>query len=311
MKKNMTTELATVTPGEAPAQLVRTPAISTQLEKVLLQGDLSPLSSNDRIAYYRAVCESVGLNPLTKPFEFLQLNGKLVLYALKGATDQLRRIYSISIGAPTITLDGEFIIVSVVGTDATGRSDSDIGVVSKKDLQGNYGNALMKAVTKAKRRLTLSMCGLGMLDETEVETIPGARPLQTEIESPYAQPHSPLPATASLELKKNESTRIRRGCWQYSDNDNANLKAASDDARLTDEQRFSLIIEAEKLGVSDRSRHDEFIQACDGFNWFLVLRSALEKGVSDYDSLIDFAGFIASQAEEYKAEEDQSEDVQP
>ena len=30
----------------------------------------------------------------------------------------------------------------------------------------------MKAETKAKRRVTLSICGLGMLDETEVETVP-------------------------------------------------------------------------------------------------------------------------------------------
>jgi hypothetical protein len=33
----------------------------------------------------------------------------------------------------------------------------------------------MKATTKAKRRVTLSMIGLGMLDETEVETIPNVR----------------------------------------------------------------------------------------------------------------------------------------
>jgi len=48
-------------------------------------------------------------------------------------------------------------------------------VVSKKDMQGNLGNVQMKAVTKAKRRLTLSLCGLGWLDETEVETIRDAR----------------------------------------------------------------------------------------------------------------------------------------
>ena len=36
-------------------------------------------------------------------------------------------------------------------------------------------NAYMKAETKAKRRVTLSICGLGMLDETEVETIPDAK----------------------------------------------------------------------------------------------------------------------------------------
>jgi len=35
----------------------------------------------------------------------------------------------------------------------------------------------MKAVTKAKRRLTLSLCGLGWLDETEIETIPDAKPV--------------------------------------------------------------------------------------------------------------------------------------
>ena len=34
----------------------------------------------------------------------------------------------------------------------------------------------MKSETKAKRRVTLSLCGLGMLDETEIETIPSATP---------------------------------------------------------------------------------------------------------------------------------------
>jgi hypothetical protein len=55
-----------------------------------------------------------------------------------------------------------------------------VGVVNRKDMQGNFGNALMKAVTKAKRRVTLSICGLGMLDETEVETIPSARPVTVQ-----------------------------------------------------------------------------------------------------------------------------------
>ncbi len=36
-------------------------------------------------------------------------------------------------------------------------------------------NAIMKCVTKAKRRVTLSICGLGMLDETEVDSIPTAQ----------------------------------------------------------------------------------------------------------------------------------------
>jgi hypothetical protein len=35
----------------------------------------------------------------------------------------------------------------------------------------------MKCVTKAKRRATLSLCGLGWLDETEIETIKDVKPV--------------------------------------------------------------------------------------------------------------------------------------
>ena len=35
---------------------------------------------------------------------------------------------------------------------------------------------MMKAETKAKRRVTLSICGLGVLDETEVENVPHQAP---------------------------------------------------------------------------------------------------------------------------------------
>jgi len=50
-------------------------------------------------------------------------------------------------------------------------------------MNGNLANAQMKAVTKGKRRLTLSLCGLGWLDETEVETIPTAKPASVNIET--------------------------------------------------------------------------------------------------------------------------------
>jgi hypothetical protein len=149
---------------------------SETLEQVLLTGDLKNLKPDERIMYYKQTCESLGLNPLTKPFEYITLNGKLTLYARKDATDQLRKVNGVSIEKPDIQQIDDLIIVTVAATDANGRSDSDIGVVKKNDMGGNVANALMKAVTKAKRRVTLSICGLGMLDETEVETIPQARP---------------------------------------------------------------------------------------------------------------------------------------
>ena len=152
------------------------PVDAALMESVLLSGDLSKLSPEQRVNYYRNVCESIGLNPLTKPFDYITLNSKLTLYAKKDATDQLRNIKGVSIDDVDIVETDKQYIVKVKGHDAQGRSDVEVGVVNKTDMQGNLANAQMKAVTKAKRRLTLSLCGLGWLDETEVETIPSARP---------------------------------------------------------------------------------------------------------------------------------------
>jgi hypothetical protein len=156
---------------------------SNVIESVVIDGDLSKLSPEQRVSYYKAVCTSLDLNPLTRPFNYITLNGKLTLYATKTAADQLRNNHNVSVDDVNITEDTDSYTVIVKGHDATGRSDVEIGVVSKKDMQGNLGNAKMKAVTKAKRRLTLSLCGLGMLDETEIETIPQAKPVTVNVET--------------------------------------------------------------------------------------------------------------------------------
>ena len=147
------------------------------IEQVMVQGDLSKLTPEQRVQYYKTTCESMGLNPYTRPFDYINLNGKLTLYARKDAADQLRRINGVSIDEVDREIKDGLIIVTAKGHDMSGRSDVEIGVVSTKDMGGNLANALMKANTKAKRRLTLSLCGLGWLDETEVETIPDARPV--------------------------------------------------------------------------------------------------------------------------------------
>lgn len=145
------------------------------MEGVLLGGDLSKLNPSQRISYYRKVCESMGLNPLTKPFDYMTLNGKLTLYAKKDATDQLRKINSVSIDDVDIRETDTQFIVKIKGHDSSGRSDVEIAVVNKSDMRGDTANAQMKAVTKGKRRFTLSICGLGFLDETEIQTIPDVK----------------------------------------------------------------------------------------------------------------------------------------
>ena len=154
-----------------------TAELSSAIEQVVINGDLSALNPEQRVQYYNTVCQSVGLNPYTRPFDYIRLNGKLTLYARKDATDQLRKLNAVNIDDIKTDDDGDWFVVTVKGSDRTGRRDVEIGAVNKKDMQGNFGNAMMKAVTKAKRRLTLSLCGLGWLDETEVETIRDARPV--------------------------------------------------------------------------------------------------------------------------------------
>lgn len=166
------------------------------IEAVIAAGDLGKLTVDQRNTYYVTVCQSIGLNPLTRPFEYITLNGRLTLYARKDATDQLRAIKSVSITRCDVSMsDPDWIIVTVEARDAAGRTDIDIGAVSRKDMRGDLGNVIMKAVTKGKRRVTLSLCGLGMLDESEVETIPGAQPVVD------AKPAAQIAATAQAPAK--------------------------------------------------------------------------------------------------------------
>jgi hypothetical protein len=146
------------------------------LESVAVSGDLSGLTATQRLAYYQAVCRSLGLNPLTKPFEYLTLNGKLRLYALRDCADQLRRLHGISIYITNRERLGDIYLVTARAKDKTGREDESTGAVALGTLKGDaLANALMKCETKAKRRVTLSLAGLGWLDETELETIPHVR----------------------------------------------------------------------------------------------------------------------------------------
>jgi hypothetical protein len=165
------------TPQETTAVAVASPVppVSPEiLEQVLIGGDLSGLTEARRLAYYRAVCQSLGLNPLSKPFEHLRLNGKLRLYALRDCADQLRRLHGISITSRSRL--GDLYLVTARARDQTGREDESLGTVALGTLKGDaLANALMKAETKAKRRVTLSLAGLGWLDETEIAAIPGAR----------------------------------------------------------------------------------------------------------------------------------------
>lgn len=155
------------------------------LETVLAGGDVSKLEPAQKVSFLIELCKSLKLNHLTQPFGFFRLNGKEVLYAKKDCTDQLRKVHQVSIEIVSRTQVGNLLIVTARATLPSGRKDESIGAVSIAGLTGDaLANAMMKAETKAKRRVTLSICGLGITDESELETIAGARDVTPDLKPP-------------------------------------------------------------------------------------------------------------------------------
>jgi hypothetical protein len=187
------------------------------MESVIAKGDLSKLTSDERVRYYSEVCKSIGLNPLTRPFEYLVLNGRTVLYPRRDAADQLRKKDGISIEIVSQEMiDNALLSIHVRAIDKTGRKDEDLGIVPfvyperyRDPRDGQWkahpragqplrnedrANAIMKTITKAKRRVTLSIAGLGFDDEGE-DDVPDVR-----------RPKPPAPNVMTQELPPHDPT---------------------------------------------------------------------------------------------------------
>lgn len=173
------------------------PAIDPEaINRALMAGDLSKLSPADRTQYYLALCQSNGLNPLTRPFIVLKTqDGALQWYPTVGCAEQLRKRDRVSMRVLSRELDptGLYIVTCEASTP-DGRVEQAQGIVTlaeprmawRKNAQGEsvkteeksssgepiltplYGkareNAMMRAESKAKRRATLALCGLGLPD---------------------------------------------------------------------------------------------------------------------------------------------------
>jgi hypothetical protein len=154
------------------------------IESMVLRGDISGLGPEDRSRFYIQMCDSLGLSAASQPFAILRLNGKEILYPTRGATDQLAAIHRLNReivdGPKVIDVAGtKLVYASCRASHPNGRVETAVATVPATDLV----NALMKCETKAKRRATLSILGLGMLDETELETIPASVP-RAHVETP-------------------------------------------------------------------------------------------------------------------------------
>ena len=152
--------------------------IASVFQRIVIGQDLSALSEVERVEYYKIVCERLGLDAYRKPFDLIVLNGKLQMYANKECAAQLASTRGISLEIVSKERNGEQFVVTARATTRDGIKGEDIGVVTLPQSGADaIANAMMKATTKAKRRAILSTCGLGMLDQTEVESIEDAVPV--------------------------------------------------------------------------------------------------------------------------------------
>lgn len=188
------------------------------MERVLVVGDLSKLQPMERVQLYNQTCKTLGLNPLTRPFEYINLNGKLTLYARKDATDQLRAMRGVSVAITHREHIEGVLMVTARATLPDGRNDESIGAVSIGGLKGEaLANAYMKAETKAKRRVTLSICGLGWLDESEVASVPQAQAVNVDTTTGEIidQPRQIAPQQPTEALSPRIRARIRELETEY------------------------------------------------------------------------------------------------
>lgn len=145
-------------------------AAASALAHILATGDLAKLSNEQRVALYLEQCRSLGLNSLSRPFDWLMLDGRLVLYPNKSCAEQLGRNHQISIKVIRREVVGDLFVCEVEGrrpNGVTNQASKYVPLTGYSQARGEYrlrgkdlANAFAKAETGAKRRLVLSMIGL-------------------------------------------------------------------------------------------------------------------------------------------------------
>lgn len=144
--------------------------------KFILTKDLARLTEEQREQHLINVCEAAGLDPKAGLLKYTMMSRNdgsneqtLVLYATKGATNQIRSIRGIDVIEMVDKMIGNTITYTAKAKDKNGRIDIAVGA---SDLTGKRGkqleNAFAIAQTRASRRVTLQLSGLDLLDESEV-----------------------------------------------------------------------------------------------------------------------------------------------
>lgn len=138
-------------------------------------GDLAGLNDGQILSHINYLCEKFDLDPALTPFLVYKSGPRLQIYARKSCTEQLAVKHEISFEIRERQRDKDVFTVLTRLTLKDGRYTDSTGVVAIAGLEGeSLSNSFMKCETKSKRRGVLSLLGLGVPDESEIDSIPGA-----------------------------------------------------------------------------------------------------------------------------------------
>jgi len=164
--------------------------------------DLESLNEAQRQDYVKAICKHLGvpdnLNLIALTYvDDAEGPSRLVAYAKRGATENVRNGLQINIESLTHQMiGGSIVFTAVAKSDKTGRREIATGSKWIEGLQGTQlDDAIMTAQTRALRRVTLQFIGAGVLDESEVNqrkvvhvtSVPAVFPPQSTV-SPASGP---------------------------------------------------------------------------------------------------------------------------
>lgn len=170
------------------------------VQRLIEKNDVAELTTEQRNAYYRWRCERLGVDPAAMPFEYLELDGRMVLYPRAALADQLRELRGITCRIVSKGFEGDLYVVTVIAIDKDHREHENVGVVSVvepariKEWSGPKGNrtfrwidnpragqmlppdmianCMKRAVSQAMRRATFGLCGLGGESREDIADVP-------------------------------------------------------------------------------------------------------------------------------------------
>jgi hypothetical protein len=191
--------------SEMPAKYDAEPAVIEQL----IRGDVSNVPREALLRYVFTFCERVGISPLAVPFSLMKTQQGMQLVANRNFYDAVANKYSVSrecVGEGFFE-GTKLYYTRYRATTPDGRVTEDMALVDTAGLNGkDLANAIMKAHTKGRNRVTRAHLGFPFPDETEAETVPGASVVSIE-EVPSGSNGEPLQDDA---LPKPEPPRASR-----------------------------------------------------------------------------------------------------